>query len=73
MTTHTDNRYGLKHEGDYMIKIADVCKLTGLSRSTIYRLISKKEFPAPYKLSQASSVWPKSSIVEFISMKAPRA
>ena len=33
-------------------RIKDVIKVTGLSRSTIYRLMDQDRFPKPIKLSQ---------------------
>ena len=33
-------------------RIKDVIKVTGLSRSTIYRLMEQGKFPKPIKLSQ---------------------
>jgi prophage regulatory protein len=38
----------------------------GLSRSQIHLMISRGEFPAPYKLGSRSSAWLKSSIDQWI-------
>lgn len=40
-----------------VLRINDVIKLTGLSRSTIYSLIKKGLFPAPFKLASRISAW----------------
>lgn len=37
--------------------IQDVTKATTLSRSEIYRRVSKGEFPAPIKLGTSRSAW----------------
>lgn len=43
-----------------------VQEVTGLSRSTIYALISKDEFPRPVKLTSKTVAWPESSIAEWL-------
>jgi prophage regulatory protein len=40
-----------------IIKLAAVIALTGLSRSSIYLLLSKNEFPKQIKLSTRSMGW----------------
>ena len=46
-----------------LIRLAIVMSVTGLSRSAIYDLISKKEFPPQVKLGNTkSSAWVKSEI-----------
>jgi len=38
-------------------RVNDLVTLTGLSRSTIYRLVDKGEFPKPVKLSARVIGW----------------
>lgn len=38
-------------------RIRDVTKITGLSESTIYRLVSAGKFPKPFKLSARINLW----------------
>ena len=38
-------------EPDRLIRLAEVCRLTSLSRTTIWRLRRKGEFPRPVRLS----------------------
>lgn len=45
-----------------MLRIKDVCALTSLSRTSIYRLEAKGEFPRRVKLSAARVAWPKAAI-----------
>lgn len=40
-----------------LLRIDDVLRLTGLSRSTVYRLVREGTFPAPLKLSVQSVAW----------------
>jgi prophage regulatory protein len=39
------------------VRLPEVLEITGLCRSTIYKLIAKGEFPAPYKLTQRAVAW----------------
>ena len=50
-------------EQEELIRLAVVISMTGLSRSKIYDLISKNEFPKQVKLGNTKSVtWVKSEI-----------
>ena len=44
-------------------------ELTGLSRSTIYDLMSKKRFPRPVKLTDKAVAWPESKILEWLASR----
>ena len=52
-----------------LIKLPVVKQLTTFSRSTIYRLMSKGEFPKQIKLSERSSVWSLEEIYNWIEEK----
>ena len=43
--------------------------MTGLSKSTIYVLISRGEFPAQLKLSERASGWTLSSVEDWIDSR----
>ena len=49
-------------ESPVMLRIKEVCALTSLSRTSIYRLEAKGEFPRRVKLSAARVAWPKAAI-----------
>lgn len=49
-----------------ILKLPEVKKTTGLSGSSIYRLISKSQFPQQIKLSERSSGWLKSEVDQWI-------
>jgi prophage regulatory protein len=51
---------------DRVIRIAEVKKLTGLSRSSIYLMIKKRTFPAQLKLSMRSSGWLLSEVKKWV-------
>ena len=40
-----------------LIRINIVLSLTGLAKSTLYKLIGKKDFPQPVKITSKSSAW----------------
>ena len=50
----------------YCVRIKDVVRMTGLSRSTIYRLIAKNQFPKQFKISMHSIAWRTSAIEQWI-------
>ncbi|WP_306155166.1 AlpA family transcriptional regulator, partial [Roseovarius sp. MMSF_3281] len=47
----------------------DVQKITGLSRSTIYRHINAGTFPAPVKLTERLIGWHSTSIQEWLESR----
>jgi prophage regulatory protein len=57
---------------DRIIRIREVIEMTGLSRSSIYFLIKKGNFPAQVKLSTRSSGWFRKEIKDWVDTR-PRA
>lgn len=49
-----------------VLKLTEVKLITGLSGSTIYRLISQGDFPKQIKLSTRSSGWLKSETDQWL-------
>jgi prophage regulatory protein len=49
-----------------MLRMRDVVYLTGLSRSTIYKMISDERFPRPVRLSERAVAWELAAIEEFL-------
>ena len=45
-------------------------EITGLSRSTIYLLMSKGQFPRPIKLTAKAVAWSEASIVDWLATRA---
>ena len=39
------------------IRMAAVVRMTGLGRSTIYRLMAEKKFPSPVRLAKRAVAW----------------
>jgi prophage regulatory protein len=52
-----------------IIKRPDVEKLTGLSRSSIYRLAANGEFPHPVKIGLRAVGWLDSEIANWIEQR----
>lgn len=48
-------------------RMSKVIRVTGLSRSSIYRLESKRLFPARLKLSSSASGWRSNDVHEWIA------
>ena len=51
---------------EQILKLPEVVKISGLARSTIYKLISENRFPKQIKLTSFSSGWIKSEIDHWI-------
>lgn len=56
-----EKQYRLSRRGD----VPALTEVTGLGRSTIYKLISEKKFPEGIALSPRCRVWPESQILEW--------
>lgn len=53
------------------IRMPDLRKKVGLSKSQIYKLIQQDEFPEPVKLGKKVSVWVDSEVDEWMSKQVP--
>ena len=49
-----------------LIRLREVMTKTGLSRSYVYALSQKGQFPKPVKLSERSSAWIESEVQDWI-------
>lgn len=52
-----------------ILRVPDVKKITGLSRTTIYKLVKEQDFPSPIKLSKKAIGWPESTIENWIKQR----
>lgn len=57
---------------DAFIRLREVERLTGLSKSSIYRLEALSDFPKRVKLSARASAWKASEVTKWLSDR-PRA
>jgi prophage regulatory protein len=55
---------------DRLIKIQEVLRLSGLSRSALYASIKKREFPAQVKQSTRSAAWVHNEVVAWVQERA---
>ncbi|PLL13658.1 DNA-binding protein [Tabrizicola sp. TH137] len=46
-------------------------EMTGLSRSTIYLLMSRGDFPRPVKLTTKAVAWSEAAVTEWLASRAP--
>lgn len=53
-----------------ILRIKGVIRHTGLSRSSIYDLVKKKQFPAPVKLGVRASGWLQTEVFAWLNNKA---
>ena len=58
---------------DRHLRRTAVQDLTGLSRSTIYDLMAKGQFPRPVRLTGKAVAWPESVIAEWLAQRPSTA
>ena len=56
-------------QNDRFLRMPEVKITTGLSRAHIYLLISKNEFPGPYKLGDRASGWLESEVRKWMNLR----
>lgn len=54
---------------DRLLRRREVEEITGLSRSSIYRLMQKDEFPRPVKVGPAAVRWRESDIADWLESR----
>lgn len=52
-----------------LLRLPMVMRITGLARSTIYKLISQNQFPVPIKLSKRAVAWLQPEIESWVSSR----
>ena len=53
------------------VRMPNVLRMTGLCRSTIYRLIAEDKFPTPVKLGDRAVAWRQSDLDRWSSAREP--
>jgi prophage regulatory protein len=48
------------------LRLADVCRLLGLSRSTVYQRIARACFPAPVRVSERAVRWSEEDVEDWL-------
>jgi len=54
---------------DVLIRIDNVCAITGLSVPTIYRLMTQDKFPRPVKITNTARAWKLSEIAAWVDSR----
>ncbi|RMD92992.1 MAG: AlpA family phage regulatory protein [Alphaproteobacteria bacterium] len=59
----------MSNEIDRLLRIGDVLRLTSLSRSRVYELRARGDFPAPVRVSSRGVRWRQSDVVAWIESR----
>jgi prophage regulatory protein len=52
-----------------LLRLREVCRRTGKSRSSVYREIAAGSFPAPVPLGERASAWVEHEVAEWIASR----
>lgn len=63
----------MKEQPDRILRDAEVGGLTGLSRTTRWRLSRDGKFPKPLELSDGTVGWRESDLLEWIATRRPKS
>lgn len=55
---------------DKILRRAAVEEMTGLSRSTLYRMMDRGEFPRPARIGQRVVGWRQSTVSQWLDMRS---
>lgn len=61
--------YYFKEPSMKIYRIKEVCEITGLKPSTIYKLIRANDFPKSISLTARSTGWPSTAIEDWIDSR----
>jgi prophage regulatory protein len=56
-----------------LLRVRDVCELTGLSRSGLYRLVAEGRFPRQRRISHKIARWSAAEVAAWISAQLEAA
>jgi prophage regulatory protein len=54
---------------DVLVRIKNVCAITGLSIPTLYRLMGQGKFPRPVKITTTARAWKLSEITAWVESR----
>jgi prophage regulatory protein len=52
-----------------LLRLPEVCRRVGISRSELYRRVCARTFPAPIKLGERASAWPEHEVSAWIAAR----
>jgi prophage regulatory protein len=64
---HPSEQTTAHFDHDALLRLKDVCRLFGISRSTIYKRVSEESFPAPLRISERSVRWRMTDLADWSS------
>jgi prophage regulatory protein len=67
---HSPQRQRRRH--GRILRSRAVCELCGLSRSTIWRMIARDEFPKPFAITAGTTGWSEVEILDWIDGRVER-
>ncbi|MBE3637430.1 helix-turn-helix transcriptional regulator [Mangrovicoccus algicola] len=56
-----------------ILRRRDVEHVTGLSRSTIYSMMSEGNFPKPLRLGKRAVGWPESTVIAWLEQRTDKS
>ena len=56
-----------------LLRLPQVLNTVGISKSTLYQLVARGDFPKPIKIGQRTSAWPESAIRQWIEQRIAAA
>lgn len=60
-------------DGDRLIQVREVIRLTSLSRTSIYRMVADGRFPRPLKIGASRKAWSLSAVRQWIAERIAEA
>ena len=57
------------HHANALLRLPDVQKLTGLSRSSVYRLEAAGQFPKRVRLSERATAWRENELLDWVASR----
>ena len=54
-----------------VVRIKEVLEITGLSKSVVYDMVSRNEFPRPVRISHRAVAWHQADIEEWLDSRPP--
>lgn len=54
-----------------LLRLPTVLRLTGLGRSTVYRMMSERSFPVPVRLGKRSVAWRHEDVQQWTQSRQP--
>jgi len=62
-----------KDDENRLLRLPEVCRLTGIGRSQLYAMARDGRFPTPIKISERCSAWSEADVREWIAERIAAA